>query len=171
MENGFSHEAYIEYHRSLAKSHKEIKHDERRNIAFISTDHTELVAYHEGNKRVPLGEVVMNLLDLRGTLKSSGERITDEVNGGFAILVKYDYHSQDFRLMDKTFDRAKEIGLQVIARIHQDSKDFCTPLERFDASKVQHRQMGPVLTGYIGYTFTYPVTSKNTVEYNPELWQ
>jgi hypothetical protein len=169
MENGFSHLKYVEYHKELAEKCKEIQHNAKHNIAFFSTDATEIKNKH-GSSKSKIGDVILHLLDLRGRLKGKGDRITDEISGGFVIFVKHDYNKNDWYKMDVHLDRAKEIGMQVIAKIKHDSQQGCSPLDHFDMDRVSYRQTEIMFTNYVGYQFTFPVHSKQPVQYKPDQW-
>ncbi len=163
----FDHSEYINYHKSLAESHVDLRHSENQK-SFVGTNFAEFSLMLKSSM---CHKHVMHLLSLRGKLSEESGNVRDAVFGGFVLLVRND-HQADPLSEQMALAKAKEIGYDVILKIHYDSTDQCPGfLKRFSINQVDYRMTGVYENTYIGYAFGYPLMKQEITEFNPEKWQ
>lgn len=168
---GISFNEYLDYHKKLAESNVDIAHQEKHRHSFFSTDVGEFEQMVQG-KSGSVGDVVLHLMTLRGSLSGDEDFQRETISGGFTLLVKCNWDDRNYREQEDKWNQSKEIGLQVISKINEDSLNQCAefPLDCFDVSAVRFAQIGPVMNDFIGWEFTYPVSSRNSITYDSSKW-
>lgn len=164
----YPHNDYIEYHRGLAESHKILRHSSNHK-SFFRTEIKEFQA--ETTNTRGLSDEVMLLHSLSGRLVSNESITQDEVSGGFALLVKLT-NTEDQDIVQAAYDRAKEIGMDVVAKIHYDSMNACPRSIRFfELGRVRYEMTGLYPGNFVGYHFNYPIVKFQAFEYDSSKWQ
>lgn len=168
MSKIFEHTAYLNYHRDLAKAHIDLKHVDNKRIAFISTEVNEFDQYINSNA---IHDNVMHMMTVRGKLiDNGGDYWCDEVFGGFVLLVKMEDPNEDYRAKDEAYNKAKSIGMDIIARIKNDSQSCPELLGAFDLNRVTYSMTGVYSSNFVGYAFEYPMKHLPAFEYDESKW-
>lgn len=168
---GITFKEYIEYHKNLAECHKDIQHQEKKNHGFFTTDSGEFLnMMNDSSNRVSLN--VLHLLPLKGKISGDEDFSRETLIGGFTLLSRIKWEKRNYQEQDEVWSRAKEIGLQIIAKIQEDSLNGgCEKLlECFDIDQVKFEQVGPIQNHSIGWEFTYPVSSRESIKHNSDKW-
>jgi hypothetical protein len=156
--------SYIEYFLRLAAEHKEIN-------GFYMMDINEPLDALRSNIKYP----ALILTSLSGNFEASNlDNILDSVNGGFIILdhlARVDDFSAEMQLVSKM----KEIGIDIIARMHYDYLE-CEPLAvksipGFNINSVSYEMLGPVFDNDFGLVFSFKLQEYLNLGLNPSNWE
>lgn len=162
-----AHRSYLQYLEALATSHVDLRHGEAGKIAYIGTDTTEFDA-----NAANIEGFLLHALPLRGQLSSNGSfgGMRDRVFGGFLILGPINSHAQDFAAHTETFDKAKEIGMDVLQRIQHDLRKGVNSWDDFDANLARYDQTGIYHNAFAGYSFDFPISERCAAQYDESKW-
>lgn len=166
------HVQYINAHKGYAETHIDLQHNSEVQIAFTGINGDELNTFISGGVGTPLNDYIMHMLPLRGRMRAQGKYAgaRDVVFGGFMILGRCPHDDRDFREQEAVYDNCKEIGLQVVCKMHNDLIGGKSLFDKFDLGQVRYEQIGWVHNSWVGYEFTYPLTEPCPSHYDPEKW-
>ena len=140
--------SYVEYFRTLAHEHKEIKD-------FYMMDINEPLAALRSNIKYP----ALILTSLSGNFEASNlDNILDSINAGFLIighLGQIDDFSGEISILSKM----KQIGTDIIARmLHDHMKCELLTMKAipgFNINSVSYEMLGPVFDNDYGMMYSY----------------
>ena len=155
--------SYVEYFRTLAREHKEIKD-------FYMMDINEPLDALRSNIKYP----ALILTSLSGNFEATNlDNILDLINGGF-LIISHLNNPDDFQGEILLIDRMKAIGHQVIARMLHDHLKCELIAEKaitgFDINTVSFEVIGPVFDNDFGILYSYKIINVIDFEYNPTEW-
>ena len=155
--------SYVEYFRTLAREHKEIKD-------FYMMDINEPLAALRSNIKYP----ALILTSLSGNFEASNlDNILDLINGGFLIIGHLD-QLDDFSGELQLISKMKQIGIDIIARmLHDYQKCELLALKAipgFNINSVSYEMLGPVFDNDYGVMFSFKLLDCLDLEFDPSKW-
>ena len=155
--------SYVEYFRTLAIEHKEIKD-------FYMMDINEPLAALRSNIKYP----ALILTSLSGNFEASNlDNILDSINAGFLIIGHLD-QIDDFSGELLVLARMKQIGTSIIARmLHDHMKcELLTvkAIPGFNINSVSYEMLGPVFDNDLGVMYSFKLQDCLDLEFDPSKW-
>jgi hypothetical protein len=155
--------SYVEYFRTLAQEHKEIKNCYMMDI-------NEPLAALRSNIKYP----ALILTSLSGSFEASNlDNILDSINGGFLIIGHLD-QVDDFSGELLLLGRMKQIGTDIIARMLFDHFKCETlalkAIPGFNINSVSYEMLGPVFDNDYGVMVSFKLQDCLDLEFNPLSW-
>jgi len=156
--------SYVEYFRTIAREHKEIKD-------FYMMDINEPLDALRSSIKYP----ALILTSLSGNFEASNlDNILDLIHGGFLIIGHLD-QIDDFSGEMQLVSKMKQIGSDIIARMLHDYLK-CEPLALkaipgFKINSVSYEMLGPVFDNDFGIMYSFKFRDCLDLEYNPSKWE
>ena len=155
--------SYVEYFRTLAREHKEIKD-------FYMMDINEPLAALRSNIKYP----ALILTSLSGNFEASNlDNILDLINGGFLIIGHLD-QIDDFSGELLVLARMKQIGTDIIARmLHDHMKcELLTvkAIPGFNVNTVTYEMLGPVFDNDYGMLYSFKMLDLVLFDFDHSKW-
>lgn len=154
-----NHLAYINYFEAKAKSHYLVQHG--RVLAGSPTG--KRVSFFRMNNDWEVQQAVSEQVDYpymalpvyRGRLAPENGMVDDVMTGFFEIRQQVD-NLQDFAAIEAAREKCKQIGLDIIASMVQESEDlgYCGPISGFEGA-AQYDFTGPVNNNEFGCLFYF----------------
>ena len=155
--------SYVEYFRTLAREHKEIRD-------FYMMDINEPLAALRSNIKYP----ALILTSLSGNFEASNlDNILDSINAGFLIIGHLD-QIDDFSGELLVLGRMKQIGTDIIARMLHDHMNCelltLKAIPGFNVNSVSYEMLGPVFDNDYGVMYSFKLLDCVGLEYDPSTW-
>jgi hypothetical protein len=155
--------SYVEYFRTLANEHKEIKD-------FYMMDINEPLDALRSKIKYP----ALILTSLSGNFEAINlDNILDLINGGFLIIGHLD-QIDDFSGEMQIVSKMKQIGTDVIARMLHDYMkcELLTmkAIPGFSINSVSYEMLGPVFDNDFGLMYSFKTQDCIDLEYDPKIW-
>jgi hypothetical protein len=150
--------AYLRYFQTLAAQHSSIND-------FFSMDINEpLAALRDG---ITYPALIVNSQTGK-FLAANNDNTLDEIHGGFIIIDRMANHA-DFSTEMLILQGLKEIGTDIIARMHHDSL-FVGAIQGFNVNSVTYQMIDGIFDSCAGFMFSFKITSPINLVYDPVKW-
>jgi len=155
--------SYVEYFRTLAREHKEIRD-------FYMMDINEPLAALRSDIKYP----ALILTSLSGNFEASNlDNILDSINAGFLIIGHLD-QIDDFSGEMQLVSNMKQIGSDIISRMLYDHLR-CEPsavkaIPGFNLNSVSYEMLGPVFDNDYGMIFSFKLIHSPELEFDEGIW-
>lgn len=167
--NGIETNEIRDYFRKLATEHKDILHGSR-NKGYFGYDLDEFLEF--GNK-TKLSDHPLILSELRPKFLRNSGSLRSHCGITYIVLALPTGNQRDYESEYEAFDRAYRVGVELWARIVNDSRSRECPrfFDHLAGDECTARMIGPYSTKHVGWSFTFSVKSVQTIEFNPAVWQ
>ena len=154
-----THQQYVDYFKELAQQHYVLLHDDETKKSFYRANVDELIS---GLKDTTLSFPCLVLDEQGGQINGQGgffDNQWDNTTVAFTILSKV--LQSDFDDENEKLDEAKQIGMDIVARIYKDFKTKATRADTsvkvyyFNPNTVKYYKVGPLADQEFGYRFEF----------------
>jgi hypothetical protein len=155
---------YSNYFEALATKLRDVAHT-KDNPKFARFNIEEILAgmAHGLDPVTPC----LLLESFEGRLSEEGDNVMDNQDAAFLIMQHCELEA--FDAQNEIIDRAKKIGLKVVAKLRSDArKDI--GLKHFDRNSVGYEKVGPIFGTCFGYRFTFSFFNPISLAVNPADW-
>lgn len=167
--NGIETREIRTYFKQLAQQHRRIAHTDRKK-GFFGYDVDE---FTETPNKAVLSEFPLILADIKPRFfKNSGD-LRSQMSISFIVLHQPKADLRDFESQYESFDLAYVVGVEICARIINDSTNGTCPrsFQHIKGDEFTATMVGPYATRHVGWRFNFPIKSVNTIEFNESAWQ
>lgn len=156
--------AYSAYFEALATQLRDVAHSpDNRKFCRFNIEEVLAGLAHGLDPSTPC----LLLESFEGRLSEDGDQVMDNQDAAFLIMQLCEL--EDFASQNAIIDRAKTIGLKVIARLRHDARKG-QGLQHFDRNSVGYEKVGPVFGNCYGYRFTFSFFNPLSLRLDPADW-